>query len=118
AAELDMQVDVDRGTGDNRSRPEGRSHVTVLGMPLKPAAVAAIAGRIADTGANIDRIERMARYPVTAIELHVSGTDTATLRSVLSVEAASQGLDIAVQPANLSRHGMRLVVLDVDSTLI
>ena len=29
-----------------------------------------------------------------------------------------QGLDIAVQPANLSRHGMRLVVLDVDSTLI
>ena len=50
AAELDMQVDVDRGTGDNRSRPEGRSHVTVLGMPLKPAAVAAIAGRIAVTG--------------------------------------------------------------------
>jgi phosphoserine phosphatase len=56
AADLDMQVEVDRGTGDNRSRPEGRSHVTVLGMPLKPAAVAAIAGRIADTGANIDRI--------------------------------------------------------------
>src|SRR5512139_2558063 len=65
AAELDMQVEVDRGTGDNRARPEGRSHVTVLGMPLRPGAVAAIAGRIADMGANIDRIERMARYPVT-----------------------------------------------------
>src|SRR5215211_1996037 len=115
---LGMSVDVDRGVGDNRPRLDGRSHVTVIGAPLKARAFSAVAGRIADTGANIDRIERMARYPVTAIDLHVSGADTATLRSVLSVEAANQGLDIAVQPANLSRHGMRLIVLDVDSTLI
>ena len=101
-----MTVDVDRGTGDNRQRLEGRSHVTVIGAPLKARAFSAVAGRIADTGANIDRIERMARYPVTAIDLHVSGADTETLRSVLSVEAAVQGLDIAVQPANLQppRH--------------
>src|SRR5215212_709897 len=118
AAELGMHVEIDRGTGDNRARGPGRSHVTVIGTPLKASAMAAVAGRIADTGANIDRIERMARYPVTAIDLHVSGADTETLRSVLAVEAAHQGLDIAVQPANLSRHGMRLVVLDVDSTLI
>ncbi len=118
ADDLDMQVDVDRGTGDNRSRPEGRSHVTVLGMPLKPSAVAAIAGRIADTGANIDRIERMARYPVTAIELHVSGTDPDRLRTMLAEEAAVQAVDVAVQPATLLRHGMRLVVMDVDSTLV
>ena len=118
ADELDMQLDVDRGIGDNRRRPEGRSHVTVLGMPLKPAAVAAIAGRIADTGANIDRIERMARYPVTAIELHVSGTDPDRLRTTLAAEAALQSVDVAVQPANLLRHGIRLVVMDVDSTLV
>jgi phosphoserine phosphatase len=118
ADELDMQVEVDRGTGDNPNRPEGRSHVTVLGTPLKPAAVAAIAGRIADTGANIDRIERMARYPVTAIELHVSGTDPDRLRTTLAAEAAVQSVDVAVQPATLLRHGMRLVVMDVDSTLV
>ena len=29
ADDLDMQVDVDRGTGDNRSRPEGRSHAAL-----------------------------------------------------------------------------------------
>jgi phosphoserine phosphatase len=118
ASALGMTVDVDRGTGDNRQRLDGRSHVTVIGAPLKARAFSAVAGRIADTGANIDRIERMARYPVTAIDLHVSGAHTETLRSVLSVEAATHGLDIAVQPANLSRHGMRLIVLDVDSTLI
>ncbi|MGZ8741955.1 MAG: phosphoserine phosphatase SerB [Nocardioides sp.] len=118
AAELDMQVEVDRGTGDNRSRPDGRSHVTVLGMPLRPQAVAAIAGRIADTGANIDRIERMARYPVTAIDLHVSGADPDRLRITLAEEAAKQKVDVAVQPATLLRHGMRLIVMDVDSTLV
>ncbi len=118
AEELDLQVEVEEGTGDNRSRPEGRSHVTVLGMPLRAAAIAAIAGRIADSGANIDRIERMARYPVTAIELHVSGIDPRRLRMTLAEEAAAQSVDVAVQAAGLLRHGIRLVVMDVDSTLV
>ncbi len=118
AVDLEMTLEVDRGSGDNRPRPEGRSHVTVLGTPLRAPAVAAIAGRIADTGANIDRIERMARYPITAIDLHVSGVDPEKLRDILAREAAQQGVDIAVQAANLMRRGMRLIVLDVDSTLI
>jgi phosphoserine phosphatase len=113
-----MHVEVDRGAGDNKVRREGRSHVTVIGAPLKAAAMAAVAGRIADCGANIDRIERMARYPVTAIDLHVSGVHPDRLRALLSVEAAAQGVDIAVQPASLLRRAMRLIVMDVDSTLI
>jgi phosphoserine phosphatase len=118
AAGLGMTVEIDRGTGDNKVRREGRSHVTVIGAPLKAAAMAAVAGRIADCGANIDRIERMARYPVTAIDLHVSGAHPDRLRALLSVEAATQGVDIAVQPASLLRRAMRLIVMDVDSTLI
>src|SRR6478672_982019 len=118
ASELGMSVDVDRGTGDNKGRREGRSHVTVIGAPLRAAAMAAIAGRIADSGANIDRIERMARYPVTAIDLHVSGAHPDRLRALLALEAAAQGVDVAVQPASLLRRAMRLIVMDVDSTLI
>src|SRR5215212_10210733 len=118
AAELGMHVEIDRGTGDNRARGPGRPHVTVIGTPLRASAMAAVAGRIADSGANIDRIERMARYPVTAIDLHVSGTDPEKLRGLLAVEAARQSIDIAVQPANLLRRGMRLIVMDVDSTLV
>ncbi len=118
ARELGMNVDIDRGTGDNRGRREGRSHVTVIGAPLRAAAMAAIAGRIADSGANIDRIERMARYPVTAIDLHVSGAHPERLRALLAQEAAAQGVDVAVQPASLLRRAMRLIVMDVDSTLI
>ena len=118
AEHLGMTLEVDRGAGDNRARPEGRSHVTVLGTPLRSTAMAAIAGRIADTGANIDRIERMARYPITAIDLHVSGVEPDKLREILAREAAHQGVDIAVQAANLLRRSMRLIVMDVDSTLI
>jgi phosphoserine phosphatase len=118
ADELGMHVEVDRGSGDNRGRREGRSHVTVIGAPLKAGAMAAVAGRIADCGANIDRIERMARYPVTAIDLHVSGADPDRLRALLAAEAAVQAIDIAVQPASLLRRAMRLIVIDVDSTLI
>lgn len=118
AADLDMHVEVDRGVGDNRSRKDGRSHVTVIGAPLTAREMAAITGRIADAGANIDRIERMARYPVTAIELHVSGVPTEILRAALIEESSRHALDVAVQPANLLRRGMRLIVMDVDSTLV
>lgn len=115
---LAMQVEVARGEGDTRVPRGGRSHVTVIGAPLKASALAAVTGRISDAGANIDRIVRMARYPVTALDLHVSGMAPEKLRSVLAAEAAAQGVDIAVQPANLLRHGMRLIVMDVDSTLV
>jgi phosphoserine phosphatase len=118
AEDLGMQVEIERGVGDNKARRSGRSHVTVIGIPLSALAFAAVAGRIADSGANIDRIERMARYPVTAIDLYISGADPDRLRDVLAAEAARQGIDIAVQRADLVRRGMRLIVLDVDSTLI
>ncbi|TNM39658.1 phosphoserine phosphatase SerB [Nocardioides albidus] len=116
--DLGMTVEVEKGSGDNRSRHRDRAHVTVIGAPLKASAMAAIAGRIADCGGNIDRIERMARYPVTALELDVSGAQPDRLRQLLAVDAAAQGIDVAVQPANLLRHGVRLIVMDVDSTLI
>ncbi len=115
---LQMELEIVIGEGDTDRRRDGRAHVTVLGQLLAPAAVAAITGRIADTGANIDRIVRMARYPVTAIEFQVSGARLSRLREVLAHEAAIQRVDIAVQSVGLLRHGRRLVVMDVDSTLV
>ena len=113
-----MEVDVERGEGDASGRPGGRVRVTLLGAPLRSAAVAAVAGRVADTGANIDRIVRMARYPVTAVDLDVSGADPDRLRLLLAQEAVRQRVDIAVQAAGIHRYAQRLVVMDVDSTLV
>jgi phosphoserine phosphatase len=117
AADLGMDVEITMGSGESPRR-RGQLHVTVLGNPLLPAAVAAIAGRIAANGANIDRIDRLADRPVTCIELDVSGADPVMLRSALTRESAEQGVDVAVQPGGLHRRAMRLIVMDVDSTLI
>jgi phosphoserine phosphatase len=118
AEQLGMDIEMVTGLGDTDRRRGARAHVTVLGRRLRPAAVAAITGRIADTGANIDRIVRLARYPVTAIEFEVSGTRLEQLREVLAREAAQQRVDVAVQSVGLLRHGRRLIVMDVDSTLV
>jgi phosphoserine phosphatase len=80
--------------------------------------MAGIAGSIADYGGNIDRIVRIARYPVTAVELEVSGVDPDLLRTRLALTASSVGVDVAVQRAGLHRRAKRLVVMDVDSTLV
>jgi len=115
---LGLQVTIESGTGDNPGRPGGRAAVVVLGAPLRASAVAAISARIAAHGANIDRIRRLSRYPVTTVELDISGADITALRRELSLVAAAHVVDIAVSPAGLARRGHRLVVMDVDSTLI
>ena len=115
---LELKVRVRRGSGDSASRRSGRAAVVVLGAPLQATAVSAITARIASHGANIDRIRRLARYPVTTIEFDVSGADVDALRRELALEAAGLGVDISVAPGGLARRGRRLVVMDVDSTLI
>jgi phosphoserine phosphatase len=121
ATDLGMDLDVSAGEWEEpgiASRRPDRTHVTVLGRPLTPEAVSGVAGRIAEAGANIDRIVRLASYPVTAIALEVSGADLGSLRTTLAIEAAVQGVDIAVERSGLNRRAKRLVVMDVDSTLI
>jgi phosphoserine phosphatase len=117
AADLDMEAEITTGWGEPPRR-RGRLHVTVVGSPLQPSAVAAIASRIAASGANIDRIDRLADRPVTCIELDVSGAEPDALRAALTSEAVQQRVDVAVQRGGLHRRAMRLIVMDVDSTLV
>lgn len=113
---LDLQLT--EGRGDNANRAPGRAYVVILARRLGSQAVAHITRQIAGSGANIDRIRRLARTPVTAFELDVSGADVPTLRRRLALDAAELGVDIAVAPGGLARRGRRLLVMDVDSTLI
>jgi phosphoserine phosphatase len=117
AADLGLEAEITTGSPD-APRRRGRLHVSLLGSPLSPEAINAIASRIAASGANIDRITRLAQDPVTCLELDVSGADPATLRSELSREAAHRHVDVAVQRGGLQRRAMRMIVMDVDSTLI
>ena len=120
AARLGVDIATAFETSDQNTIAPKRSllHVVVLSQSLKPQVFNAIASVIAQDGGNIERINRTASYPVIAIELTVSGADLVTLRSALATTGSELGVDIAVSPGGLMRFATKLVVMDVDSTLI
>ena len=119
AARLGLEVETVPGASITRKDPDRRRiHVTMMAERLTPGAVAELSQRMASRGWNIDRIRRIASYPVTAVVFEASGEDIADLRRELSEAAAELGVDVAVQHAGLDRRGQRLIVMDVDSTLI
>jgi phosphoserine phosphatase len=118
AARLGVNVEFETMAARRPRREPARHYVTILGQPLRPGALAGVTRRIADCGANIDRIVRLSRYPIMSFELLVSGGDDALLRTELAVEAAAQHVDVGVERATLYRRARRLIVMDVDSTLV
>jgi phosphoserine phosphatase len=120
ATRLGVDIATAFETSDQKTIAPKRSllHVVVLSQSLKPQVINAIASVIAQDGGNIERINRTASYPVIAIELTVSGADLVTLRSALATTGSELGVDIAVSPGGLMRFATKLVVMDVDSTLI
>lgn len=127
-ATVSMHVDVRIGDaiGEDPYAPgrQGSSHVAViLGRPLSARAFTGVARRLASLGANIDAIRRIADYPVTGLEIHLSvAADTEQadqdLRAALAGMASSGGIDIAIERAGLERRAKRMIVFDVDSTLV
>jgi phosphoserine phosphatase SerB len=115
---IDMEVAIGEEVDDAGPRRAGHHQVMVLGNPLRAGAVGEVARRIADLGANIDSITRLSNYPVTSLELTVSGADSAELRTTLATAAKETNTDIAVERAGLHRRAKRLLVMDVDSTLV
>lgn len=118
ATALGMEVETVPGATEHPYAHGPRVHITLLGAPLTPRAVTELAELIAEHGGNIDRIRRIAEYPVTAVVFEGSGVDVDILRRILAPRAAELGVDVAVQEAGLTRRGQRLIVMDVDSTLI
>ncbi|MEQ8841703.1 MAG: phosphoserine phosphatase SerB [Acidimicrobiales bacterium] len=116
----DQGMEVDFDVVSSVPTPKTRGHVvTLLGQELTPAEIGAATTAIADAGANIERIIRLSRYPVMSYELLVRDGDDEKLRStLLQTAAANPGIDVAIQREGLGRRAKRLVVLDVDSTLI
>jgi phosphoserine phosphatase len=92
--------------------------ITIMAPDLDPSAVADVAAHIAGGGGNIDRITRIAHYPVTAIGFEGHGVAADDLRRPLAQISATRNVDISVQETGLESRGQYLVVMDVDSTVI
>ncbi|MEZ5157320.1 MAG: phosphoserine phosphatase SerB [Candidatus Nanopelagicales bacterium] len=118
ASRLEMELDVSRGGADVVGRRAATAIVVLMAHDLAAADVARIASEVAGRGGNIERIVRTGEYPVTAIEMAVSGLSATDLKEGLARLSTGIGVDIAVQSAEIIRQGARLVVMDVDSTLI
>ena len=115
---VDIATSFSRIAPDSIAAKTGLLHVVAMGSPMVPAAIAAIAGSLADEGANIERIFRTASYPLTAVEFVVSGATQQVAKSALASVSALHKIDIAVQPGGLMRWAKKLVLMDMDSTLI
>ncbi|MBP6136076.1 phosphoserine phosphatase SerB [Candidatus Neomicrothrix sp.] len=113
----DLSVELD-DVADADARPVETQIITVLAPRITPAALEIITDTLGSLGANIDRIVRLARYPVYCYELRVSGADAEEIRTRVTAAGAAARVDVAVQRETLGRRAMRLVAFDVDSTLI
>lgn len=96
--------------------------VVILGQSVSARAFEVIAAAIAEQGGNIDAIRGVADYPLTGLELMVTARpsveDDMSLREALVSVAADYPIDVAVERGGLSRRAKRVIVFDVDSTLI
>ncbi|MEE3073690.1 MAG: phosphoserine phosphatase SerB, partial [Actinomycetota bacterium] len=113
-----LHIDVEEVHGEPTEYTE-QCVVTLIGRDITPSQLMLATRTISNNEGNIDRIIRLSRYPVMSYELAVNGGTLDEIKQgLLQVASETPELDIAVQPLNLSRKAKRLVVLDVDSTLI
>lgn len=92
--------------------------VTVIAQSLSAAALHGVTDAIAAAGANIERVVRLARYPVMAYQFELAGGDHLKLQVGLTAAASTHQVDVSLQEKGLERRAMRLVLMDVDSTLV
>ncbi|MET0379006.1 MAG: phosphoserine phosphatase SerB [Spongiibacteraceae bacterium] len=119
---------------------KARHIITVLARKITAEHVARVAAVIAEFGLNIDRIERLSgRVPVNAtintevaektagplaqgkacVEISARGPlNDGEFRSRCMALASELDIDVAYQEDNMFRRTRRLVVFDMDSTLI
>lgn len=102
--------------------PSNRFVATVISEEIPAKLIAEISSTLAAAGTNIDSLRKLSSSGLSTIELicrSKTKVNVAQLtEQLLAVAQAFPGVDIAIQKENLYRRSKRLVVFDMDSTLI
>lgn len=109
------------GGGAPASEPARRYVITAIGRSLAADHLHALARTLAGEEANIEKISRLSEGSLASVEIHASlapGRDREALKRSLLAVATSNGFDVSLQREGLYRRSKRLVVMDMDSTLI
>ena len=115
-----LEVTIEGSDGLPVMRVPSTHTIVVLGRPITAEAFGVVAREAAALGVNIDFIRGVSDYPVTGLELRVSVPSGVygELQAVLARVAVEEGVDIDVEDYSLARRAKRLIVFDVDSTMI
>jgi len=119
-ASLGLDIAIDFAYHNEKLQELDHLRVVIVGKEIKPSAIAIIATEIAKLGGNIEDIYRTSSAPVMAVELVLSLQNDAIkkVQSALAKVAVENGIDLAVELGGSARNLKRLVLLDMDSTLI
>jgi len=100
----------------------GRYVITAIAPALGARHLHAIASALAAEGANIEKIGRLSEEDtLSSVEIQArlpAGRDADILKKTLLGIATAAGFDVSLQRESLYRRSKRLVVMDMDSTLI
>ena len=134
AHELDLKIKFREITPDQyadwtAAQGKARHIITLLGAVLNAEHLAGLTAITRDQGLNIDVITRLSgRIPLTGaeessiacVEFSVRGTprDATAMRGQFLDLSHKLGIDIAFQVDDIYRRNRRLVVFDMDSTLV
>lgn len=98
---------------------ESRLVITLLARPLLAAGFSELMGSLAQHHFNIESIRRLASEAFSGFEIAGSlPVPSITFKPELMREALRLGIDIAIQVDHYLRRYKRLVVFDIDSTLL
>lgn len=119
-ATLGLDIAIDFAYHNEKLQELDHLRVVIVGKEIKSSAIAIIATEIAKLGGNIEDIYRTSSAPVMAVELVLSLQNDAIkkVQSALAKVAVENGIDLAVELGGSARNLKRLVLLDMDSTLI
>ncbi|GGK78457.1 phosphoserine phosphatase SerB [Amphritea balenae] len=134
AHELDVNIRFEPVSGDEYeswvgAQGKSRHIITLLARKVTAEHIGKVAQTAADHGLNIDNISRLSgrisldsaeEKTKACVEFSVRGApaDTAQLREEFLRIASDLDVDIAFQKDDIYRRNRRLVVFDMDSTLI
>jgi phosphoserine phosphatase len=102
-------------------KPPHRYVVTVIGNNLGAPEMHSLSQMLAAHRGNIAKISRLSHGDLKSVEIQVdlpAGESPAPLKKALLSLSMQSSFDVALQREGLFRRSKRLVVLDMDSTLI
>ncbi len=122
AKELGMSLDFQPVQGAlTQGKSTRRYVVTAIGPSLGAGELHALSTKLAEHGGNIAKISRLSRGDLRSVEIQVDLPNVeqeAPLKEALLRLSMQSSFDIALQREGLFRRSKRLVVMDMDSTLI